>query len=197
MAQFGQMEKVELTSGAAPVVQLKWLAQNNNKAHRIGALVYQNGEELALGGQCSGTAILADGSTVPLTGAVSGNQAYVELNSTCYTVEGTIIVSVTWINGTLQTTLLWAVGTVKITNTGIVIQPGDPIPNLEQLMAQITAMQEATAAAEAAATKAVRYDSAMSLTDAEKATARINISAASVALTGDGTGDHNGLLIIY
>jgi len=179
------------------VVQLKWLAQNNNKAHRIGALVYQNGEELVLGGQCSGTAILADGSTVPLTGAVSGNQAYVELNSTCYTVEGTIIVSVTWINGTLQTTLLWAVGTVKITNTGIVIQPGDPIPNLEQLMAQITAMQEATAAAEAAATKAVRYDSTQSLTDAQKAQARINISAASAAPTGDGTGDHDGLLIIY
>lgn len=196
MAQFEQIEKVELSSGAAPVVQLKWLAQNNNKAHRIGALVYENGQELALGGQCSGTAILADGSTVPLTGAVSGNQAYVELNSTCYTVEGTIIVSVTWINSTLQTTLLWAVGTVKITNTGTVIQPGDPVPNLEQLMAQITAMQEATAAAEAAATKAVRYDTAQSLTGAQKAQARQNIQAAQVTAV-DFSDSDSGLYIEY
>jgi len=196
MAQFGQMERVELTSGAAPVVQLKWLAQNNNKAHRIGAIVTQGGEPLPLGGNCSGTAILADGSTVPLTGAVSGNQAYVELNSTCYTVEGTIIVSVTWISGQLQTTLLWAVGTVKITNTGTVIQPGDPIPNLEQLMAQITAMQEATAAANAAATKSVRYDTSQSLTGAQKAQARQNIQAAQVTAVDFG-GSDSGFYIEY
>lgn len=196
MAQFGQMERVELTSGAAPVVQLKWLAQNNNKAHRIGAIVTQDGEPLVLGGNCSGTAILADGSTVPLTGAVSGNEAYVELNSTCYTVEGTIIVSVTWISGQLQTTLLWAVGTVKITNTGTVIQPGDPIPNLEQLMAQITAMQEATAAANAAATKSVRYDTAQALTGAQKAQARQNIQAAQITAV-DFSGSDSGFYIEY
>lgn len=196
MAQFGQMERVELNNGAAPVVQLKWLAQNNNKAHRVGAIVTQGGEPLTLGGNCSGTAILADGSTVPLTGAVSGNEAYVELNSTCYTVEGTIIVSVTWISGQLQTTLLWAVGTVKITNTGTVIQPGDPIPNLEQLMAQITAMQEATAAANAAATKSVRYDTAQSLTGAQKAQARQNIQAAQVTSV-DFSGSDSGLYIEY
>ena len=196
MAQFGQMERVELNNGAAPVVQLKWLAQNNNKAHRVGAIVTQGGEPLPLGGNCSGTAILADGSTVPLTGAVSGNEAYVELNSTCYTVEGTIIVSVTWISGQLQTTLLWAVGTVKITNTGTVIQPGDPIPNLEQLMAQITAMQEATAAANAAATKSVRYDTAQSLTGAQKAQARQNIQAAQVTAV-DFSGSSSGMYIEY
>ena len=196
MAQFGQMERVELNNGAAPVVQLKWLAQNNNKAHRVGAIVTQGGEPLTLGGNCSGTAILADGSTVPLTGAVSGNEAYVELNSTCYTVEGTIIVSVTWISGQLQTTLLWAVGTVKITNTGTVIQPGDPIPNLEQLMAQITAMQEATAAANAAATKSVRYDTAQSLTGAQKAQARQNIQAAQVTAV-DFSGSSSGMYIEY
>jgi hypothetical protein len=196
MAQFGQMERVELNNGAAPVVQLKWLAQNNNKAHRIGAIVTQGGEPLTLGGNCSGTAILADGSTVPLTGAVSGNEAYVELNSTCYTVEGTIIVSVTWISGQLQTTLLWAVGTVKITNTGTVIQPGDPIPNLEQLMAQITAMQEATAAANAAASKSVRYDTVQSLTGAQKAQARQNIQAAQVTSV-DFSGSDSGLYIEY
>lgn len=196
MAQFGQMEKVELTNGAAPVVQLKWLAQSNNKAHRIGAIVTENGIPLALRGNCSGTAILADGSTVPLTGAVTGNQAYVELNSTCYTVEGPIVISVTWISGQLQTTLLWAVGTVKITNTGIVIQPGDPIPNLEQLMAQISAMQEATAAAEAAATKSVRYDTALTLTGAQKAVARQNIQAAQV-FPVDYSDDPSGLYIEY
>lgn len=153
MAQFVNMRKVELNDGAAPIVSLSQIYQNNNKANRIGAIVTQDGAPLSLGGSCSGTAIRADGNTVPLTGTINGNQAYVVLDSTCYAVEGELIVTVTWVDSTTgeQTTLLYAVGTVKITSSGAVIQPTTPIPDLEQLLAQIETLQSATADAETAA----------------------------------------------
>lgn len=179
MAQFLNMYKVDLTDGAAPVVSLKQIHLGDHKANRVGAIVTMDGVPYPLGGNCAGTAILADGSTVPLTGTVSGNQAYVELDNACYQVEGQINVFVAWVSGSLQTTLLAAVGTVRITETSTVIQPSTPVPDLAELMAQITAMQEATAAANAAATKSVRYDTAQSLNGAQMAQARVNIKAAT------------------
>lgn len=94
MAQFVNMHKIDLVNGNAPIVQLKWLAQNDKLANRFGAIVTRNGQAVELGGGCSGTAILADGSTVPLTGTVDGNEVYVELPAACYAVEGQIIVAV-------------------------------------------------------------------------------------------------------
>lgn len=179
MAQFLNMYKVDLTEGAAPVVSLKQIHLGDHKANRVGAIVTMDGVPYPLGGNCAGTAILADGSTVPLTGTVAGNQAYVELDNACYQVEGQINVFVAWVSGSLQTTLLAAVGTVRITETSTVIQPSTPVPDLAELMAQITAMQEATAAANAAATKSVRYDTAQTLTGAQMAQARVNIKAAT------------------
>ena len=179
MAQYVNMRPVELNAGSAPVFPLGTIFEGDHKANRCGAMVTQGGAPVALGGQCAGTAILADGSTVPLTGTIDENQAYVELDSECYAVEGTISVFVKWVDGTLETTLIAFVGTVKKTETGSVIQPGDPIPDLAQLMASIAAMQEATAAAEAAATKSVRYDTTQSLTGAQAAQARANIKAAT------------------
>lgn len=181
MAQFINIHPVDL-SGSAPVVALGTIYAGDHKANRCGAIVNKGGAPLALGGQCAGTAILADGSTVPLTGTIEGNQAYVELDSVCYTVEGQISVFVKWVDGTLETTLIALTGTVKLTETGAVIQPSTPIPDLPQLLAEIDNMRDATADAEAAAAKSVRYDTAQSLTTSQKAQARANIDAATVNL---------------
>lgn len=196
MAQFLNMYPVELSGGTAPVISLNRIHQGDHKANRVGAIVLMDGIPYPVGGNCAGTAIRADGSTIPLTGTVEGNLAYVELDSECYQVEGTITVHVKWVSGTLETTLLSAVGIVELTESGNVIQPSTPIPDLPQLMAQITAMQEATAAANAAANKAVRYDTALSLTASEMAKARENISAAQVTAT-DSAGSDSGFLIEY
>lgn len=179
MAQFNNICKVELNEGAAPVVSLKQIYFGDHKANRVGAFVMQDGIPYPLGGSCGGTAIRADGSTVPLTGTIAGNIASVELDNACYQVEGQITIFVKWASGSLETTLICYVGTVRITETGTVIQPSTPVPDLAQLMASIAAMQEATEAANAAASKAVRYDTAQSLTGAQMAQARENIKAAS------------------
>lgn len=137
MAQFINMHRVELANGAAPVVPLSQIYMGDANANRIGAIVTLNGEAAPLGGVCSGTAILADGSTVALTGNVSGNEAYVTLPPGCYSVEGQIQVFVRLTVSGVTTTLLSAFGTVRLTETGTVIDPGTIIPSVAQLIASI------------------------------------------------------------
>lgn len=251
MAQFINMYKVELNDGAAPVVPLKQMHYADIKANRIGAIVTLNKEPFPLSGTCSGTAILADGSTVPMTGTVSGNTAYIELASSCYSVEGQIQVFVKLTTGGVTTTLVAGVGTVRLTETDAVIDPGTIIPSVSALINAIEDAVESipadysgllatiaptfsadkiggyavgdyvwysgnlyrftaahtgswtgtdavrTTVSEGLNSGAVRYDTAQSLTDAQKTQARINIGAAQAAPTGDGTGEHDGLLIIY
>ncbi len=252
MAQFINIFKVELNTGAAPVVSLRQMHYADIKANRVGAMVYLDGEPVTLTGTCAGTAILADGSTVPITGGVvTGNTAYINLPAACYSVEGQIKVFVTLTTNGIVTTLLAAMGTVQLTETDTVIDPGEIIPSVNALITAIeTAVESipadytnllasiapnysdltfpiqkgqltwysgtlyiakqniATAENWTAAhwqagpvsdalKRAIVYDSAMDLTDAEKTQARINIGAAQAAPTGDGTGEHDGLLIIY
>lgn len=143
MAQFVNMHKVELSNGVAPVVSLRQIFYGDVAANRIGAIVLMNGAPVTLGGTCSGTAILADGSTVALTGTVSGNEAYVVLSSGCYSMEGQIQVFVKLTVSGVTTTLLAAVGTVRLTETDRIIDPGTIIPSVSAL---ITSIEDAIAA---------------------------------------------------
>ena len=137
MAQFLNIFKVDLNQGAAPVAQLRQIHYGDVSANRIGADVYLNGEPVTLGGTCSGTAILANGGTVALTGTVSENRAYVDLPSACYAVEGPIQVFVKLTASGVTTTLVSAVGTVRLTETGTVIDPGTVIDSVSELIEDI------------------------------------------------------------
>lgn len=134
MAQFINMHRVELATGVAPVVSLNQVYYGDAQANRAGAIVTLNGQPFALEGQCAGTAILSDGSTVPLTGEVSGNEAYVNLPAACYAVEGPIQIFVRLTNGDVVTTLISFVGTVRLTETETYIDPGDVLPSYAELL---------------------------------------------------------------
>ena len=145
MAQFKNIYKVELNKGTAPVIPLRQIYYGDVEANRIGAIVLLNGEEVTLSGSCSGTAILADGSTVAITGTVDGSQAYVELPAACYSVEGQIEVYVKLTASGVTTTLIAAVGTVRLTETDTVIDPGTIIPSVAALIEDIDEAEEALA----------------------------------------------------
>lgn len=142
MAQFENMRKVELKNGEPAVFSLRQLYYADVEANRIGAIVYMDGEPFALSGTCTGTAIRADGATVPMTGTVEGNQAYITLNADCYAVEGDIQIFVKVIAGDVTATLAAARGTVRLTETDAVIDPGEIIPSVSAL---ITAIDDAVA----------------------------------------------------
>lgn len=142
MAQFENMRKIDLKNGEPAVFSLRQLYYADIEANRIGAIVYMDGEPFALSGTCTGTAIRADGATVPMTGTVDGNQAYITLNADCYAVEGDIQIFVKLTTGTVTATLAAARGTVRLTETGAVIDPGEIIPSVSAL---ITAIDDAVA----------------------------------------------------
>lgn len=185
MAQFVNMFEVDLDKRSYPVSLNQTVSEGNVSSNRIGAYVYKNGAAYNLGGNCTGMVMRADGSTVPLTGVIDGNAAYVILDQPSCAIPGPIQVAVNWVSGSNTTTLLVAYGTVIQTNTRDYVQPGTPLPDINELLAAIEDMEEATAAAEAAATKAVRYDTTQTLTDANKATGRGNINAASISDADD------------
>lgn len=140
MAQFVNMRKVDLATGEPAVIALRQLYYADKEANRIGAIVMMNGEPFPLSGTCSGTAIRADGTTVPMTGTVEDNQSYITLIPDCYAVEGDIQIFVKLTTGDVTATLAAAVGTVRLTETNAVIDPGEIIPSVSAL---ITAINDA------------------------------------------------------
>lgn len=155
MAQFVNIYDVDLMKPSAPRQLRQMVCEGDAKGNRVGANVYSDGSPVSLGGQCVGKVVRADGTTVQLTGTVSGNQAYVVLDQASCAIEGPVQVAVCWVSGTNITTLVVAYGAVINTQTGTAIQPSTPIPDLTQLLAEIDNMRTATAAANAAAERAL------------------------------------------
>lgn len=176
MAQFSIVFDVDLQRPVSPQPLKQMVCEGDSNGLSVGVRVYSDGEAVALGGECVGKVVRADGATVQLTGTINGNLASVVLDQTSCAIEGPIQVAICWVSGSNITTLVIAYGTVVNTQTGNAIEPSTPIPDLTQLLAEIAAMRAATDAANAAASKAVRYDTAQELTDNQKRTARANIT---------------------
>ena len=166
MAQYVNMYHVELANGTAAIENIRPTYQGNANANRIGAIVTENGVDKTLGGRCAGLCVRADGNAVPLTGTVTGNQAYVTLDGNCYEVPGQIIVFVTWVASSSapapesiadtaeETTLLCVYGNVVATSSGSIIQPVEHLPDYAQLLSAIEDMEDATDTATTAITSA-------------------------------------------
>lgn len=189
--------KIDISQPLYPTPIQQMLICQDKNANRLTFELYDGDNPYSPGGSCAGYAVRSDGQTVPMTGTVSANVLSIVLPEEAYAIEGPLNIVVKSVAGNARTSVFFGMGTVLIGQTGTIVNPGDVIPDITELMAAIDQMEQATAAAEAAATKSVRYDTAQSLTDAQKTQARINIGAAQAAPTGDGTGDHDGLLIIY
>ena len=178
MAEFESIYDIELVGRRNDAkALLQPIGEGDAHGMHVGARVTKNGTDVNLGGQCVGKVIRADGATVPLTGSIIQNLAYVTLDQQSCAVPGPIQVAVMWVSGTNVTTLVIAYGAVVNTTSGTIIQPSAPIPDLTQLLAEIEAMRQATAAANAAAEKSVRHDITQNLTPAQMKQARDNIEA--------------------
>lgn len=154
---------VDLTKGASTVrVELPFaLYSEDNAAHRIGVRVYQDGKAVDLTGAAVTGYFVRPAKdaqsvmeTIPLTGAVNGNQAYCALDAHCYLYSGrfAFVLKVTT-SGTVHT-LLGLAGTILASRSDSIVDPTNTIPSLDELLAQITATKAATAAANTAASNA-------------------------------------------
>lgn len=173
-------------------------ASGDKNAHTFELSLYRNKEPLKIDGAgVIGYFLRADGYTVPVNGTASGNVAKVTLAESCYTVVGqfNLIIKVTV--GSERKAVFWGNGYVTRSQTDSVIDPGKTIPSLDELLAQIAAVEAAAKAANKAAstanTAASNADKKASLanTAASTATASAKTANASAAAADKATASAN------
>lgn len=159
----------------------------DNLAHTWRVRVFDGGGAVALtGATVTGYFVRTDGNTVAVQGSVEGSTAIVTLAQACYAFEGDLKGVMRLTLGGKTVTLSVLTLMVRKVLTDAIIDPGNVIPSLEDLLAQIEAMETATAAANTAAgaanTAAAAADSAASAANTA-ATAATN--AANAANSGE------------
>jgi hypothetical protein len=158
----------------------------DNLGNLVGVRVYSDGQPVTLSGSVNGYCILADGTTIPVAGSRSGNTAYIILPQSAYAVPGIIKIMIKLTDSSVITTLAALIGTVYRSRTDTMVDPSSTV--IEDWSQQIAAsLQEC----EDVVAQSVKYGSAQSLTDAQKAQARTNIGAPSTATA---TTSANGLM---
>lgn len=156
---------------------------NENKGHKFVISCMRGGELLTLTGTVTARFMRANNTTILIagndyTGIVDG-KAVVTLPQDCYNVPGRFQMAVFLTADGVTSCIYACVGSVQRTQNGELIDSGEAVPSLEELLAQIDACEQATADAQEAASHAVRYTDTQTLTDDQKSVARNNISAAS------------------
>lgn len=100
----------------------------DNLANKIGVRVKNNGQDVTMAsGTVKGYAILANDTTVVVSGTRSGNTAYIVLPEAAYAVVGQIQITIKLEDGDTKTTLLAITGYVHRSMTGVTIDPGNVI----------------------------------------------------------------------
>lgn len=117
------------------------LFSQDNGGNEIGVRCFYKGEPNSIAGNIvSANVIRADGVTVPLTGAIYGddnNIALINLTGDCYEIPGpiTIVVKIT---GTYRTTTIGAFITNNyLSATDTVVDPGSFLPSIQSLISSI------------------------------------------------------------
>lgn len=178
------------------MTQLKALyASGDKNAHTFELSLYRGAEEMDLSGaSAQGYFIRADGYTVPITGAISGNAVTLTLSEACYYVVGNFNLIIKVSTAEIRKSVFWGNGYVVRSTTDAIVDEKNVIPSLDELLAQIAATEaaakaanQAASAASSAATSAAQAASAAG-TNASAANSAANAakaaaSAASAAAT--------------
>ena len=113
----------------------------DNAGNTVHVYVHYDGEPQEIVGSVSANVIRADGTTVAVPGAIQGNRAYVIFPQAVYAVPGVVSVVVKVTEGTTVTTIAAFVANVYRSTTDVVVDPGQIIPSIQNLIAAIeTAM---------------------------------------------------------
>ena len=165
----------------------------DRQAHTWQVTVMNNGEAYDIS-DCDVYAnfVRQDGATVVAECDVSGNTASVVLPQECYAVRGPMRGIFRIHRGDVLVTASVVNFIVQEGPTNVVVDPGDIVPDISDIIAEYQDMQDAVSAATAAAAAAtaaaengVRTDTAaQGLTDTQKSNARTNIAAAAATDLG-------------
>lgn len=130
-------------------------ASGDKDAHVFELTLYRGAEEIDLSGASAhGYFIRADGYTVPITGAISGNVVTLTLSEGCYYVVGNFNLIIKVSTAESRKSVFWGNGYVVRSMTDAIVDEENVIPSLDELLAQIAAAESATKAANQAASAA-------------------------------------------
>ena len=155
-------------------------ASGDKNAHTFELSLYRGAQEMDLSGASArGYFIRADGYTVPITGAISGNVVTLTLSERCYYVVGNFNLIIKVFIGESRKSVFWGNGYVVRSMTDAIVDEENVIPSLDELLAQIAAAESAAKAANTAATNANNATKAASTatTNANTATKAANTAA--------------------
>lgn len=193
---FGVFKRKIDVDAETQMTPLKSLYASGDKdAHIFELSLYRGAQEMDLSGASAhGYFIRADGYTVPITGAISGNVVTLTLSEGCYYVVGNFNLIIKVFIGESRKSVFWGNGYVVRSMTDAIVDEENVIPSLDELLAQIAAAEsaakaanQAASAASSAATSAAQAASAAgtnaSAANSAANTATAAASAASAAAT--------------
>lgn len=173
------------------------LVQGDNQAHQI-IMTARRGSAAAdlSGATCQCYVVLPNKQTVLVSATVSGNVVTASLNTACYAVPGRVSILMRLSVSGAIVTPLYLNGSVVTGNTDAYLDPGDIVPSLEELLAQIGAMEAATAAANTTTGKAnTAASAANTAATAANSAANTAVSAANTAVSIANTAATNAVTI--
>lgn len=109
----------------------------DNQGNLVGVNVFDGDDPATLSGSVSASVIRSDGSTVAVTGVLSGNSCYVILPSAAYALPGIISIVIKLTGGGSTTTLCAVVANVYQSATDATVDPGTIIPSVQALIDEI------------------------------------------------------------
>lgn len=122
------------------------LATDDRQGNRFGALLHRDGKAVdASGYAVTGYFIRPNGDTVINEGTAQGNLVYVDLAPECYAHEGVFSLAIKVNGPSITSTIRVIDGYVRLTKTDRQIAPEGLLPDLEELLGQIAAMENAYA----------------------------------------------------
>lgn len=143
--------ETDMTQGVKMQRLGRLFASGDRAAHTFKVRV--KGADLS-GYSADGYMIRATNDTVLVSATVDGDTVIATLPEACYTVPGGFSLIIRVSKSDEQTAVFWGVGTITRSRTDVVVDTEKKIPSLEELLAQIDALNAATSEAKKATTAA-------------------------------------------
>lgn len=177
--------EIDINNGLVQTPMRTQLMRGDAKANRVVVALKNGSENVDLSGvTVTGSFVRPpDEAVIPLNGSASGNEAAVELIDACYAEDGYCEIDVMLTVGQTRRTILSLTGYVLKKGSGAVVDVGDVIPSIDDIIAQYAEMQRVTTATQAAGTAAT---TAASNANAKAQAAQTAATAANTAATEAG-----------
>ncbi|MBO7686746.1 MAG: hypothetical protein J6V72_10190 [Kiritimatiellae bacterium] len=131
--QFERWVEINLDKGRAAAIDLgPSLFTEDTNPLKLGVRLRNSDGDVTVEGTVTGKAVTAAGDTITLTGSKDGNAAWIVVPQSAL-VQGKLELFLRISDASNGAVALYAIGTVKRSETDSVIVPGDPLPDVDEI----------------------------------------------------------------